>query len=114
MANWLNIPLTEQTIKLVEAGQKEAAKAPSVVDPELAKLASLIPGVATPEGGKKKDKKRWACEMTFTLRVVLIVVPSENPTSLLSLPPLSPRLTLHPKSPRRRKRTRRRRRSKQR
>jgi hypothetical protein len=47
-----------QAVKLVEAGKKDAAKTSAPLDPELAKIASLIPSVgATPDGSKKKDKK---------------------------------------------------------
>jgi len=47
-----------EAVKLVEAGKKEAAENSGPLDPELAKIANMLPGVvATPEGGKKKDKK---------------------------------------------------------
>lgn len=56
--------LTLQAIKLVEEGKKQAAEANAEqpVDPELQKLASLIPGVSAAVGStpnkKEKSKKR--------------------------------------------------------
>jgi len=56
--------ITLQAIKLVEEGKKQAAEANAEqpVDPELQKLASLIPGVSAAVGStpnkKEKSKKR--------------------------------------------------------